>query len=141
MIPVIDGILDIGGKVIDKIWPDPAEAAKAKAQLIEMQQRGEFKELETRMNAIVTEAKSQDGWTSRARPSFLYVMYTLILAAIPMGILHAFKPELATSVASGMNAWLAALPEELWWLFGAGYLGYSTARSADKRGLLKSVGK
>ena len=30
-VPVIDGILDIGGKVIDKIWPDPAEAAKAKA--------------------------------------------------------------------------------------------------------------
>ena len=43
-VPVIDGILDIGGKVIDKIWPDPAEAAKAKAQLIEMQQRGEFPE-------------------------------------------------------------------------------------------------
>jgi len=140
-LPVIDGILDIGGKVIDKIWPDPAEAAKAKAQLIEMQQRGEFKELETRMNAIVTEAKSDDPWTSRARPSFMYVMYAMILAAIPMGIVHAVNPDTAVAISEGMKAWLAAIPEEMWWLFGAGYLGYSTARSADKKNMLKGMGK
>lgn len=136
-IPVIDGLLDVGGKLIDKIWPDPAEREKAKAQLLQMQQNGELKELETRMSAILAEANSKDPWTSRARPSFLYVMYAMILAAIPMGVLHAFEPAVASSIAEGMKAWLAALPEELWWLFGAGYLGYSTARSADKRGLLK----
>ncbi|MDP4546499.1 holin family protein [Marinobacter sp. MDS2] len=140
-IPVIDGLLDVGGKLIDKIWPDPAEREKAKAQLLQMQQNGELKELETRMSAILAEANSKDGWTSRARPSFLYVMYAMILSAIPMGILHAFQPELAQHIAAGMQAWLAALPEELWWLFGAGYLGYNTARSVDKRGLLKGLGR
>lgn len=140
-IPVIGGILDIGGKLIDKIWPDPAEREKAKAQLLQMQQNGELKELETRMSAILAEANSKDPWTSRARPSFLYVMYALILAAIPMGVLHAFEPALAVSISEGMKAWLAALPEELWWLFGSGYLGYAAARSADKRGILKGVGK
>jgi len=32
-------------------------------------------------------------------------------------------------------AWLSvlgAIPENLWWLFGAGYLGYTGARSFDK---------
>jgi len=135
-IPVVDGLLDIGGKIIDKIWPDPAEAARAKTQLIEMQQRGEFKELEERMNAIVTEAQSSDPWTSRARPSFLYVMYAMILAAVPMGILHAFNPELATSIAEGMKAWLEAIPGEMWALFGAGYLGYTRYRTKEKQQIL-----
>lgn len=139
-VPIIDGLLGVGGKLIDKIWPDPAERERAKAQLLQMQQNGELKELEARMSAILAEAQSKDPWTSRARPSFLYVMYAMILSAIPMGILHSFQPELAQSIAAGMQAWLAALPEELWWLFGAGYLGYSTARSADKRGLLKVRG-
>jgi hypothetical protein len=122
----------IVGKVIDKVFPDPVQAAIAKAELVKLQQDGELKELEIRMSAIIAEAQSQDPWTSRARPSFLYVMYALILAAIPMGVLHAYNPELAVSIAAGLKAWLEALPEELWWLFGAGYLGYTGARTIDK---------
>jgi hypothetical protein len=121
------------GKVIDKVFPDPVQAAIAKAELVKLQQDGELKELEIRMSAIIAEAQSKDPWTSRARPSFLYVMYALILAAIPMGVLHAYNPELAVSIATGLKAWLEALPEELWWLFGAGYLGYTGARTIDKR--------
>jgi hypothetical protein len=121
------------GKVIDKVFPDPVQAAIAKAELVKLQQDGELKELEIRMSAIIAEAQSKDPWTSRARPSFLYVMYALILAAIPMGVLHAYNPELAVSIAAGLKAWLEALPEELWWLFGAGYLGYTGARTIDKR--------
>jgi hypothetical protein len=120
------------GKVIDKVFPDPVQAAIAKAELVKLQQDGELKELEIRMSAIIAEAQSKDPWTSRARPSFLYVMYALILAAIPMGVLHAYNPELAVSIATGLKAWLEALPEELWWLFGAGYLGYTGARTIDK---------
>ena len=100
-----------------------------------MQQAGELKELETRMSAILAEAKSADPWTSRARPSFLYVVYVVILAAIPMGIPHAFNPDLAVGIAQGFQAWLHAIPEDLWWLFGAGYLGYTGARTFDKRKL------
>lgn len=31
-----------------------------------------------------------------------------------------------------LNKLLGAVPESLWWLFGAGYLGYTGARSFDK---------
>lgn len=37
--------LDIGGKLIDRLWPDPTEAAKAKMQLLTMQQTGELARL------------------------------------------------------------------------------------------------
>ncbi len=83
------------------------------------------------------EAKSADPWTSRARPSFLYVVYTFILAAIPMGFLFAFEPETAEAVTEGVRLWLAAIPGEMWALFGAGYLGYSGMRSYDKRKLIE----
>jgi len=39
-------ILGIGSKIIDKIWPDKDEADKAKIRLIELQQAGEFKQIE-----------------------------------------------------------------------------------------------
>lgn len=38
----LDAILNIGGKIIDKLWPDPAQAEAAKLKLLEMQQNGEL---------------------------------------------------------------------------------------------------
>ncbi|OPY70628.1 MAG: hypothetical protein A4E57_00472 [Syntrophorhabdaceae bacterium PtaU1.Bin034] len=60
---------------------------------------------------------------------FLYVVYLFILAAIPMGFVAALKPDLAKAVADGMGAWLKAIPDQMWYLFGAGYLGYGAFRS------------
>ena len=129
----LSAALDVGGKLIDKLIPDPAAKAKAKLDLMTLAQNGELQELETRMSAILAEANSSDPWTSRARPSFLYVIYLMILAAIPMGFLTAFSPETALAVTDGMKDWLAAIPDSMWTLFGAGYLGYAGARSFDKR--------
>jgi len=130
----LTAILDVGGKLIDKLIPDPTEKAKAQLELLRLQQEGQFKEIEISMSAIIAEAKSSDPWTSRARPSFLYVMYVIILAAIPMGVLSAFRSDLATLIAAGMQAWLAAVPNELWAVFGIGYTGYTVARSVwDKK--------
>jgi len=126
--------LDIGGKLIDKLFPDPAQRDQAKLEMLKMQQSGELDAVKIQMSAIIAEAQSADPWTSRARPSFLYVIYIMILAAIPMGILSAFNPDLAVKIANGMKAWLAAIPEALWAVFGIGYTGYTVARSAwDKK--------
>lgn len=129
-------IADFAGKIVDKLWPDKAaqEAERNKAQLaiLELQQQGAFQELQLQMSAILAEAQSADAWTSRARPSFLYVMYMLMLTAVPMGVLSAFRPEIATQVAAGMQSWLGAIPEPMWWTFGAGYLGYTGMRGIEK---------
>ena len=92
------------------------------------------------MSAILAEANSDDPWTSRARPSFLYVVYLMILASIPMGFLTAFNPEVALAVTNGMKDWLAAIPESMWTLFGAGYLGYTGAREFGKHSKNKHGG-
>lgn len=125
---LISGAFDL----VDDLFTSDEEREAAKLKLIKAQQAGKLKELEVSMSAILAEANSEDPWTSRARPSFLYVMYAMILAAIPMGILSAFSPATATAVASGMQAWLGAIPEGMWATFGAGFLGYSAARSVDK---------
>lgn len=132
----LGSLFDFGTKIIDKLFPDKVaqetERNKAQLALLQMQQSGEMTELTERMKAIVIEASSSDPWTSRARPSFMYVMYIMILASIPMGILSAFNPSMATAIAQGMQAWLAAIPSEFVQLFGVGYIGYAAARTVDK---------
>ena len=125
-------LLPVIGKVLDKIIPDTAARDKAKADLAKLEFEGDLKEMEVKMSAIVMEAQSTDPWTSRARPSFLYVVYIIILSAIPMGVLFAFSPETANNITVGFQQWLAAIPEDMWTLFGVGYLGYAGARSYDK---------
>lgn len=118
--------------LIDKIIPDPKARDAAKLELIKLQGSLELEAVRTQLTAIVAEAESRDPWTSRARPSFLYVMYAIIGWAIPMGLIAAFQPATARHIAAGMNAYLAGIPESLWTLFGTGYLGYTAARSWQK---------
>ena len=118
--------------LIDKVIPDKAQRDKAKLELLQMHGSQDLAEINARLSAVVAEANSHDPWTSRARPSFLYVMYVLLLWALPMGLLAAFSPAKAAEIAAGMNAYLSGLPEPLYALFGTGYLGYTAARQWGK---------
>ena len=73
-----------------------------------------------------------DIWAARARPTFLYLMYALLLWSIPMGLIAGIRPALAAAITAGMRAYLDALPEPLYALFGTGYLGYTAARAWGK---------
>ena len=73
-----------------------------------------------------------DPWITRARPTFLYVMYALLLGVIPAGLIAAVRPQMAQAIAAGMAAYLTAIPEPLYALFGTGYLGYTVAREWGK---------
>lgn len=86
MLP-ITALLDVGMKVLDKFIPDPAEKAKAQAELLKMQQEGklaelnadniENQELTKRMQADM----SSDSWLSKnIRPMtlvFILLVYTI----------------------------------------------------------------
>ncbi|HMN55493.1 MAG TPA: holin family protein [Sphingopyxis sp.] len=126
---IITGLIGPVAKLIDKIIPDPEARDRAKLELLKLEGSQEMDAIKTQMTAIVAEANSADPWTSRARPSFLYVMYALLLWAIPMGLIAAARPEMAKGIANGMNAYLAGIPEPLYALFGTGYLGYTAARA------------
>jgi len=128
----IAAALPIVGKVIDRVLPDKAAKDAAKLAMLELEQQGEFKEDELRMQAIVMEAQSKDPWTSRARPAFFYVFYVYVLAAIPMGIVAALSPETALNITDGVQAFLTAIPDILYQVFVAGFLGYTGARTFEK---------
>ncbi len=129
---LIEALISPLAKLIDKIIPDPEARDRAKLELLKMQGSQDMETLKTQMAAIVAEAQSADPWTSRARPSFLYVMYAMILWALPMGLIAAINPAMAQGIAAGMNAYLSGIPESLWALFGTGYLGYTVARQWGK---------
>ena len=135
---LLDGLIGPIAGIIDKIVPDPKARDEAKLKLLALQGSQELEQVKTQIAAIIAEAQSTDPWTSRARPSFLYVMYALLLWAIPMGLIAAVRPQMAADIAAGMNAYLSGIPEPLYALFGTGYLGYTAARSWGKaRGLEK----
>lgn len=71
---------------------------------------------------IRADAASGDKYTSRARPSFIYVML-VIMAANYIVFPIAGKAPLA-------------FPDALFWLFGSCMLGYTGARSWEKYQLL-----
>ena len=79
----IGALLDIGSKMIDKFFPDPAAAESAKLKLLEMQQNGELAQL----NADVAEQHeltdrlkadmASDSWLSKnIRPMTLIAILT-----------------------------------------------------------------
>ena len=132
MIPWLGPILQAVTHTIDKIVPDPQEKQRLKAEMEQALLSADLQMELTRYQAIVAEAQSTDKWTSRARPSFMYVIYTLLLASIPFGVLYAFSPITAMGITSGMKGWFSAIPDQLYTLFGVGYIGYSASRTVDK---------
>ena len=129
---IIESLIGPIAGLIDKIIPDPKARDAAKLELLKLEGTQEMEAVRTQLSAIVAEAQSPDPWTSRARPSFLYVMYALLLWAIPMGLIGAVQPDMAKEIAAAMNAYLSGIPESLYALFGTGYLGYTAARQWGK---------
>jgi hypothetical protein len=126
---ILEAIVGPVSKLLDKIIPDPQARDRAKLELLLLQGDQEMQTITVQMQPIVAEAQSSDPWTSRARPSFLYMMYALILSTIPMGLIAAADPRIAKGIADDMTAYLRGIPEELYALFRTGYLGYTAART------------
>jgi Holin of 3TMs, for gene-transfer release len=98
-----------------------ANAAALAVKQIEYQQKLEDSyqvELTTASANIRAEASSGDKYTSRARPSFIYVMLLILTANFIVFPLLG-KPALN-------------FPDALFWLFGSCMLGYTGARTWEK---------
>lgn len=126
------GLPDLIGKMIDKIFPDPAERERVKLALQTQEGRQALEEMQVQLSGIIAEANSADPWTSRARPTFLYVMYAVIGLCFVGGVLGIWWPDHATTAAQNIANLLGAIPDEMWWLFGVGYLGYTGIRGFEK---------
>ena len=105
----LDALLNIGGKILDKVFPDPAQAEQAKLKLLEMQQNGELAQL----NADVSEQHEltdrlkadmgSDSWLSKnIRPMtliFILVTYTVF------GMMSAWDVEVNKEYVQLLGQW------------------------------------
>jgi len=69
----VSALLDIGGKVLDRVLPDPAQQAAAKLELLKLQQNGELAQITGQMDINKVEAASSSIFVSGWRPGIGWV--------------------------------------------------------------------
>lgn len=91
---LLGGLFDLAGKVFDKIFPNPAQAAEAKLKLFEMQQKGELAVLEAETKLAMgqldinkVEAASDSFFKSGWRPA---VGWTCVFGLSYQFVFHPF---------------------------------------------------
>ena len=72
--------LDVGGKLIERFFPDPTQKAQAQLALLEMAQKGELAEFNARADIVKTEAASENWLASSWRPILMLTFGALIVA-------------------------------------------------------------
>lgn len=76
----ISAALGIGGKLIDRLWPDPAQRSQAQVALLELAQRGELTEFTARAEIVKAEAASSHWLAANWRPILMLTFGGLIVA-------------------------------------------------------------
>lgn len=76
----ITAALDVGGKIIDRLWPDPTQRDQARLALMEMAQKGELAEITGRAEIVKTEASSEHWLAANWRPILMLTFGGLIVA-------------------------------------------------------------
>lgn len=116
-------LLDAGLRIIDKLIPDPAAKAEAQRKLIELQQNGELKQIESATQVIVAEANSEHSLTSQWRP------ITMLIFAAIVANNYILYPYLSLFWS---DAPVLEMPEQLWELLQIGIGGYIVGRTVEK---------
>ena len=109
----LDAILSVGGKLIDKLIPDPEAKAKAQLELAKMAQDGELARIanetklyETEQNNLTERTKADmasDSWLSKnIRPmTLVYILVAYLLLAI----LDASVIDIADAFVELLGQW------------------------------------
>jgi len=110
---VLDSILNIGGKLIDKLIPDPEAKAKAQIELARLAQEGELTKLanetklyETEQNNLTARLNSDmtsDSWLSKnIRPMTLIA---ILIGYFVFAIMSAFDMNTNSAYVELLGQW------------------------------------
>jgi hypothetical protein len=98
----IGSVLDFAGKIIDRVFPDPAARDAAKFEMFKAQQAGDFKEMEqefelakAQIGVNAVEAASSSLFVSGWRP---FVGWTCGFSLMYVGILEPMARFVATVI-------------------------------------------
>jgi hypothetical protein len=123
----ISAALDLGGKLIDHFFPDPAQAADAKLKLLQLQQSGDLATMTAQTDINKAEATNSSIFVSGWRPAIgwvcaLALAYQYLVKPLVGGILPAFNIVIPP---------LPGLDDNLWQLM-MGMLGMGGLRTFEK---------
>jgi len=123
----ISAALDLGTTLINKIFPDPAQASEAKLKLLELQQNGELAIMTAQTDINKTEAANSSVFVSGWRPAIGWV------CALALAYQYLVRP-LGGNIASLLGMTIPPLPgldDNLWQLM-MGMLGMGGLRTFEK---------
>ena len=123
----ISAALDLGNTLITRIFPDPAQAANAKLELIKLQQSGELASMAAQTDINKVEASSSSLFVSGWRPAIGWV------CALALAYQYLLRP-LSGSIGAIFGITIPPLPgldDNLWQLM-MGMLGMGGLRTYEK---------
>ena len=123
----ISAALDLGNTLISRIFPDPAQAANAKLELLKLQQSGDLATMTAQTDINKEEAKSSSLFVSGWRPAIGWV------CALALVYQYLIRP-LSGTIGFLLGATLPPLPgldDNLWQLM-MGMLGMGGLRTFEK---------
>ena len=119
---LVDALLGIGGKLIDKLIPDPVAQDAARLELLKLQQSGELAAMLAQTEINKVEAANGSVFVAGWRPAIGWV------CAMAMGYQYLLRPFL---VAYHPALAFPGLDDNLWQLL-AGMLGLGGLRTFEK---------
>ena len=72
----VTAVLEIGGKLIDRMWPDPVQKAAAQFELLKLNQAGELQIIGAQLEINKIEASNPSVFVSGWRPAVGWVCVT-----------------------------------------------------------------
>ncbi len=123
----VSAALDIGGKLIDRLWPDPSQAAAAKLELLKLQQSGDLAQITGQLEINKAEAQNASVFVAGWRPAIgwvcaLALFYQYLVRPIAQGAFAAAGHPLPPLVGLDDNLWQLLL----------GMLGLGGLRTYEK---------
>ena len=123
----VSALLDIGGKVLDRVIPDPAQQAAARLELLKLQQSGELTQIAGQMEINKVEAASSSIFVSGWRPAIGWICGAGFAVQFVIGPLAEWGSALAGHPVKFPQMDTGTMMPLL-----LGMLGLSGLRSAEK---------
>lgn len=134
-LPIIDGVFNVGMKLIERFFPDPATADAAKLKLLEMQQAGELAQLAAttdlakgQLEINKVEAGSQSLLVSGGRPAVIWI------CGFALGYAAILEPlaRFVAMVAFGYTGEFPVIDTDITMQVLFGLLGLGAYRTAER---------
>lgn len=123
----LGALFELGSTIIDRIWPDPTEANKAKLELMKLQQTGELQQIAGQLQINQAEAQNPNIFVAGWRPFIGWV------CGAALAYQYIGRPMIAWgfAIAGHPVPPMPELDDTLWELL-FGMLGLGALRTVEK---------